>query len=337
MKKFIVPILSTIVLSAVLIALFLNYDLTPILASREGAGIDTLLQALFIVASVVFSLVMSFVVYSVVAFRRRPDDMEDAEPVHGHLGLEIAWTVIPLIAVVVLAIWGTVVLLDITGQPGQEELLIEVIGVQWAWSFDYPEYGFTSTDLVLPIDRQALLHIRSVDVIHSFWVPEFRVKIDAIPGVVNEVRITPSEMGEYVAYCSELCGTAHAYMTAPVHVLQQAEFEEWVAEQQALAAEQPEGTASGAQYAQEQGCLGCHSTDGSMLVGPTFQGLYGSWRMFEDGTAAVADDEYLIQSIIDPGAQIVQGYSNVMRQDYADLLGEDELQALVEFIRELGE
>jgi cytochrome c oxidase subunit 2 len=198
---------------------------------------------LFIVASVVFSLVMSFLGYSVFAFRRRPGDMEDAAPVRGHLGLEIAWTVIPLVVVVGLAIWGTVVLLDIKGQPGQDELVVEVTGVQWAWSFDYPEYGINSAELVLPLDRQALLHIRSTDVIHSFWVPEFRIKIDAIPGVLNEARTTPTEMGDYTAYCSELCGTAHAYMTAPVRVLEPSEFEAWVAEQQAAA--EPEGGGCG--------------------------------------------------------------------------------------------
>ena len=148
MKRLIIPIALTIVLSIVLILFFQSVDLTPQLASRQGRPIDAMLRVLFILASIIFSLVISFLLYSVVAFRRRPGDVEDAEPVHGNVLLEIAWTVIPLIIVLVLGGYGTVVLLDISGASGEEELVVEVVGVQFAWSFSYPEYGFTSTELV---------------------------------------------------------------------------------------------------------------------------------------------------------------------------------------------
>ncbi len=332
MKKLIVPILLTVLFSALLIVAFESADLLPQLTSLQGARIDALMRVLFIVSSIAFSLVISFLLYSVFAFRRRPGDMEDATPVHGNTALEIAWTVVPLVVVLGLAGYATDILLDITRAPSEDELVIDVVGQQWSWSFDYVEYGVVSPELVMPLNRPALFNIRSVDVIHSFWVPEFRIKMDAIPGILNEARVTPTEVGDYTAYCSELCGTAHAYMTAPVRVIQGAAFDEWMGEQQAMAQAAQEGEASGDQYAQTFGCTGCHSTDGNALVGPTFRGLYGSQRTFEDGTSGMADEAYLRRSILDPGAQVVQGFSDVMRKDYADEITAEQIDVLIEFI-----
>jgi cytochrome c oxidase subunit 2 len=335
LKRFAVPIFLTIVLSAVLIVLFMRLDLTPALASRQGGPIDMLLQALFVLAAVVFSLVISFLLYSVVVFRRRPGDMEDARPVHGNLTLEIVWTVVPLIIVLVLAGYGASVLLDISRAYAEEEMLVEITGAQFKWSFAYPEYGFTSSELVLPVNQPMLFRIRSVDVIHSFWIPEFRVKTDAIPGVLNEERVTPTRVGDYTAYCSELCGTAHAYMKAPVRVVEESAFREWAEEQKRAVQAQAVRAEQGQQLSQQSGCLGCHSTDGSVLMGPTFQGLFGSRRAFEDGTATIADEAYICNSTLNPGDQVVQGFSNIMSGDYGDRLTEEQIDAIIEFIKSL--
>jgi cytochrome c oxidase subunit 2 len=259
-----------------------------VLASQQGRPIDALLRLLFSIAAVIFSLVISFLIYSVIAFRRQPGDLEDARPIYGNVPLEIAWTVIPLIIVLWVGGYGASALLDITRQPSEEELVVEVTGFQFAWSFDYPDFGFMSMELVLPVNRPVLFRIRSIDVIHSFWIPEFRIKTDAIPGVLNETRITPTEVGDYIAYCSELCGTRHAYMTAPVRVVEEPIFQEWVREQQEAAQAARAIVEEGKRYAQQFGCLGCHSTDGRPLAGPTFQGLFGSYTTFEDGTATAA-------------------------------------------------
>jgi cytochrome c oxidase subunit 2 len=335
MKKAIIPIVLTVVLSVVLVLVIESADLTPPLASRQGRSIDVLLRVLFILAAVVFSLVMSFLLYSVVAFRRRPGDMEDAKPVHGNVPLEIAWTVIPLIIVLALGGYGSAVLIDISRTSAEQEVVVEVVGAQFAWSFSYPEYGFTSTELVLPVDRPALFRIRSTDVIHSFWIPEFRIKTDAVPGILNEERVTPSAVGDYTARCSELCGTGHAYMTAPVHVLDEQDFELWVADQQAAAQQPLVGAEGGQQLVQQYGCTGCHSLDGSALVGPTFQGLFGARIAFEDGTAAIADEAYIQNSILNPGDQIVQGFANVMPGNYGEQITEEEIAAIVAFIQSL--
>lgn len=335
MKRLIIPIALTIVLSIVLILFFQSVDLTPPLASRQGRSIDTLLRVLFILASIIFSLVISFLLYSVVAFRRRSGDVEDAKPVHGNVLLEIAWTVIPLIIVLILGGYGTVVLLDISRASGEGELVVEVVGVQFAWSFSYPEYGFTSTELVLPVDRPTLFRIGSTDVIHSFWIPEFRIKTDAIPGILNEERVTPTEVGNYTARCSELCGTGHAYMTAPVRVVTEQDFREWVQQQQAAATTPLVGAEGGQQLVQKNGCTGCHSLDGTPLVGPTFRALFGSRRQFEDGTAVIADEAYIRSSILAPGEKIVQGFANVMPGTFGEQLSGKEIDAIIEFIKSL--
>jgi cytochrome c oxidase subunit 2 len=333
MKRFIIPISTTIVFSILLSILFLQLDMTPLLASQEGGGIDRLLDGLFILTAIIFSLVMSFLVYSLVAFRRKPGDQEDAKPVFGNVALEIVWTAIPLIIVLVLGAWGTRVLADISQESTPEDLIVEVTGLQWSWRFYYPDYGFTSAELVLPVNQPVLLRIRSDDVIHSFWIPEFRIKMDAVPGVVNEMRITPTEIGNYQVHCSELCGTAHAYMIAPSRVIEPIAFEEWASERQS-AAEAGTGE-TGEQLTKQQGCLGCHSIDGSQLVGPTFKGLFGTTRTFQDGSTATADEEYLRNSILNPGAQVVQGYSNIMPDYYAVHLVEEQLEILVEYIKGL--
>ncbi len=333
MKRLTVPIVTTIVLSVALILLFQRVELLPSLASQQGRSIDLLLKILFSLAAVIFSLVISFLLYSIVAFRRRPGDTEDARPVHGNLILEAAWTAIPLIIVLSLAGYGTSILLNVTRAP-EQELVVDVTGFQFAWSFEYPEYGIVSNELVLPVNHPVLFRIRSLDVIHSFWIPEFRIKTDAIPGMLNEQRVTPTEVGEFTAHCSELCGTGHAYMTARVRVVPEEEFYAWVEAQQA-AVQVPAGGPEQGERVYERYCTSCHSIDGSVVVGPSLKGLFGSRRTFEDGTTAVADEEYIRNSILNPRVQIVQGFPAVMPEGYGDLLTEEEINALIEFIKSL--
>ena len=335
MKRFATPIILTIVLSVVLVALFMNVDLTPAAASSQGRSIDAVMRALFALSAIIFSLVVSFLFYSLVAFRRKPGDQEDATPFHGHLALEVVWTVVPLIIVLVLGGYGASTLLDITRRPPGEELVVEVTGSQFAWSFDYPDLDCSSMELVLPVNRPALFRISSTDVIHSFWVPEFRIKTDALPGVLNETRITPTQVGDYTAYCTELCGTHHAYMTAPVRVVDEADFQQWVRQQHEAARIAGAIVEEGRGYAKQFGCLGCHSTDGSALAGPTFQGLFASRRDFEDGTAAVADEEYLRNAIINPADRIVQGFPSIMPTNYQNRLTEEQIQLIIEFTKSL--
>jgi len=336
-KHFIVAGVLVIVVTALLIVGLNAVNLVPNLASKEGEFVDLMFQAQIYVIAFVFSLIIVLMLYSVVVFRRKPGDSSDGAYIKGNTPLEITWTVIPLIVVMGFGIWGAGQLSEITaGDP--DELVVEVTGFQFGWRFDYPDHEFSSNELYLPADRQVLFKITSTDVIHSFWVPEFRIKQDAVPGRWTTLRVTPTDVGDYRIRCAEMCGYAHSAMYAPVVVVEPGDFEAWLAGQEIAAPPPGELTPAelGARLASEQGCLSCHSIDGSSLVGPTWLGLYGSERQFADGSTAMADDAYLRNAILKPGDQIAADYPNIMPPAYT-FLSDEELNGLIEYIKTLGE
>lgn len=280
----------------------------PVAASAQAGSIDSLWNWEIIAISFLFALIVVPMIYSLVVFRRRKGDMTDAEHVEGNTTLEIGWTVGPLILVVIFAYMGAYSLGEVR-RADPNAFVVNVKAQQFAWTFEYPEYGIVSNELYLPVNKQVVLKMESADVIHSFWVPEFRVKQDIVPGRVTEYRITPTLTGTYKVRCAELCGTSHAYMEGPIIVGTQAEYDAWVTEQQTLAAmagDTPEG--QGQILALQNGCIGCHSVDGTPLTGPTWFGLYGSQVSLADGTTVTADDAFLAESILDPNATIVAGF-----------------------------
>lgn len=335
MRHFIIVAVLVAIVTAIVTFGLESAQLLPPVASAEGQQVDRLFGLHIQVIAFLFSLIVVFMVYSIVVFRRKRGDTGDGANIHGNTKLEIAWTVAPLAAVLFFSFLGARQLADITA-ASPDEMVIEVTAQQFAWRFDYPEYGISSAELNLPQGRQILFKLTATDVIHSFWVPEFRVKQDAVPGKTTTLRVTPTETGQYKIRCAELCGTGHHSMLATVNVLQPADFEAWVAQQ---TAPQPSATGSelGAQIAQLQGCIGCHSVDGSQRVGPTWLGLYGTQEALEDGSSVLVDEEYLQQSILDPAAQITKGFPNVMPPTYKDSLSQEEVAALVEYIKSLGE
>ncbi|RME47862.1 MAG: cytochrome c oxidase subunit II [Chloroflexi bacterium] len=335
MRKVAIPVLLTIVISIPVALYFLRVDLTPMLASRQGESVDWLFRLEFSIAGVIFVLCMVFLLYSALAFRRQPGDMSDGLPIEGSMPLEIAWTVVPLIIVIGLGFYGVGVLSNVTKPPNPEkELVVNVTGFQWAWKFEYPELGVTSSELVLPVNKPVLFQVHATDVIHSFWVPEFRIKVDAIPGIDNKIRITPTEVGEFKVRCAELCGTGHAYMLAKVEVLEDSDFEDWIAHETAEIPSEGE-LEQGRALAEKYGCLSCHSVDGSKLVGPSWKGLYKSEVPLTDGTTVKADDDYLHRSIVDPGAQVVQGFPDIMPKNFEEQLTPKEIKLIVEYIESL--
>jgi cytochrome c oxidase subunit 2 len=216
-----------------------------------------------------------------------------------------------LIIVIAFGIWGWNVLRDVTAQE-PDEMAVSVTGQRWSWSFEYPAYPDVGSvsKLVLPVDQPIVLRMESIDVLHSFWVPEFRVKQDLIPDTVTTLRITPTEIGTYKVRCAEICGTLHSHMLADVEVVSQADFDAWVAEQStSIVSLSPEER--GDQWRVRFACASCHSTDGSVLVGPSWLGLYGSETTLSDGSTVVADEAYIRNSILDPASQIVAGFENV--------------------------
>jgi len=215
-----------------------------------------------------------------------------------------------------------------------EAMVVNVTAQQFAWSFEYPDYGITTKELYLPVDKQVLLSMTSRDVIHSFWVPEFRVKQDVVPGRFTEYRITPTLEGDYKVRCSELCGASHAYMLAPIAVVSEDSFMSWVGDRQAealAAAETPE--ARGQTLAAQNGCLGCHTIDGSAGTGPTWQGLYGSQAELADGSTVAVDDAYIKESILNPQAKIVSGFETVQMPTFE--FTDEQINDIIAYLKTL--
>jgi len=208
----------------------------PDQASEEADWIDFVFWFTTVICIMIFALVASVTIYSVFKFRVRPDDDSDGPPIHGHTGLEIVWTAVPAILVTAIAIVSSVALAKNQSIP-DDHLTVEVTARQFVWSFKYPQYGgIESGVLYLPKGRTAELRLKSLDVIHSFGVPEFRQKQDAVPGMETHVAVTPTKTGRYPLVCYELCGIGHALMRTKSLVLEEAAFEKWAREQRAPSA-----------------------------------------------------------------------------------------------------
>lgn len=334
-KHFVIAGLLVVVSTVAINYLLQNLNLLPVEASAQAQIVDQLFHAHFFMIALLFSLITVFVVYSILVFRARPGDKSSGSYFKGNARLEVIWTVIPLMVVIGFAFYGSRNLSQVLAAD-PNAMQVNVTAGQWNWQFEYPDYGVKSRELYLPVNRQILFHMTSRDVIHSFWVPEFGIKQDILPGanLVKDLRINTIRIGNYKLLCAELCGGAHADMTAPVHVVSQADFEKWAAGQLTLNVKDP--AARGKTYVDANGCNSCHTSDGSRLVGPSFSGLYGSQVNFTDGSTAAADAAYLKSSIVDPNNQIVKGYApNVMPSDYSKLLTADQINDIIEYIKTL--
>lgn len=336
MKHVSIVTILVIILSVLVYLLLQSVGLLPIQASSQAIIIDQLFDIHIGIIAFLFSLIVVFIGYSLVVFRRK-NDSSDEEGKHftGSSKLEIVWTLIPLAVVIFISYIGAISLAE-TRKIDPQALSVDVTGGQWYWSFYYPDYDITSDTLYFPVDRQVKLSLTSADVIHSFWVPEFRVKQDVLPGenLVKELRLTPIETGDFMVLCAELCGGAHAYMNSPVKVVPENEFEDWVDEQLGNIPQDP--ISIGERLAKNNGCFACHSIDGKDGVGPTWQGLYGSEKTLVSGETLQVDEAYLHEAIVNPNSQIVLGFpANVMASNYGEIFSEEEINNMIEFIKSL--
>jgi cytochrome c oxidase subunit 2 len=202
----------------------------PTSASEEFDRIQDVYWMATVISIAIFSLVTAVVVYSVWKWRVPPDDDADGPPIHGHTGLEIAWTAVPAVLVIAIGIVSAIVLAR-NGEAGTRPLEVNAIGQQFAWKFVYSDYDdLESGELVLPVGREARFTMTALDVIHSFWVPNFGQKMDAVPGIETEILVTPTRTGDFAVVCAELCGLGHATMRAKARVVTAAEFDTWLEE-----------------------------------------------------------------------------------------------------------
>ncbi len=251
-----------------------------------------------------------------------PDDIKENIP------LEIIWTVIPTVLVIFMFYFGWVDF-DYIRNPPRDAMNIDVISRQWSWTFRY-ENGKQSDTLRVPVGQPVKLTLTSEDVIHCLFIPAYRVKEDCVPGLKTHLWFTANEAGAYNIFCTEYCGLEHSHMRSKLITMPVAEFTAWYQSKPEMKAGQ-----KGLELLQTKGCLGCHTTDGSPKVGPTFKGLYqrkvtvvtqGKERMI------VADEEYIKRSVLDPGSDIAKGFPNIMPKLP---VSEEELNEIVDYIEKL--
>jgi cytochrome c oxidase subunit 2 len=319
-----------VIASLIGIGITLWIDWFPDQGATSATKIDTLYDVLLICSVPVFVLVMTIAIYSVVRFRAKPGDLGDGAPIHGNTRLEVFWVTVPFLMVTALAIYGWITLDDIEAkQPN--EMVVNVTGQQFTWTFQYPSEKLDAKELVLPVDRPVEFRIKTKDVLHSFWVPQFRLKSDAVPGLTTKVRVTPDREGNYEVVCTELCGLGHSTMRQFARVVPAGEFDSWVADQKKAASGGGGGGGQAAGPDAEQlftsnGCSGCHTlaaAGATAKVGPDL------------GKLGDVDAKFIRTSIEDPNAEITKGYKpNIMPQDFKDKLSKEELDALVKYLLE---
>jgi cytochrome c oxidase subunit 2 len=337
MRHFVIVGILVLVMTVLTVLGLNNAGLMPVQASAQAISIDWMWDWEVVVMSFLFALIVVPMAYSMIVFRRRKGDTTDAEHFEGNTNLEIAWTALPFVLVVIFAYMGAYSLGDIS-RVEPTAMVIKVRAQQFSWTFEYPEYGgIVSEELHLPVGQPVVLKMESRDVIHSFWVPEFRVKQDVVPGRVIDYRITPTLIGNYKVRCAELCGASHYNMERAVIVSNQLNFDLWVQEQQAVLAAQlqtPEGV--GQLLAVRNGCTSCHSTDGPRMTGPTWFNLYGSVVPLDDGSTVIADDAFIHESIVDPNAKIVAGFQSPSQMpSFESVLSDEDIANIIAYIKTL--
>ena len=321
-------VLFALVAGGVATAVALVPGWLPTPAGREAGRIDFVFWFVTVICIAIFAVVAAAIAYSIWKFRAAPDDESDGPPIHGHTGLEITWTAIPTVLVVAIAIVSAIVLAR-NGNAGSNPLHVDVTAQQFAWSFSYPGHAnLTSGDLRLPVGRKVELKLRSLDVIHSFWVPEFGQKQDTVPGLTTKLVITPDRVGTYPVICTELCGLGHAVMRTRAIVMPAAAFDAWVNKQgKALA-----GPASqaGKTVFVNNGCNSCHTlkaAGSTAKVGPDLDKLPA-----EAKGAGKPLDAFVRESIVNPNAYVAPGFpKNVMPATFSQL-PKTQLDALVQYL-----
>jgi cytochrome c oxidase subunit 2 len=220
---------AIVALAAVISAVMLSINWNGAEDSTAAPKIDDLMNIMIVLSALVFAIVVVALAYALVTFRAKPGDESDGEPIHGNTRLEIAWTVIPTIIVLFAGAWSWKVLDEIE-EPNANHMTVDVFSQQYAWSFGYPgkEYAYSQGVLHVPVNRQIVFKMHSQDVIHSFWVPQWRIKKDNVPGITTTAVVTPTKTGNYQLICTELCGFGHASMRAKVIVQSQSAFDKWV-------------------------------------------------------------------------------------------------------------
>ncbi|CAN5492090.1 cytochrome c oxidase subunit II [soil metagenome] len=307
----------------------------PPQASTTAAEVDALFYFIYWASAAVLLLVTVCMVYFAYKYRRRSHADRPQEVKESKM-LEASWIVIPTILVLVVFFWGFRVFVSVTTPP-PNPYEVRVQAAMWNWAFYYNEGIVTTNELVVPAGVPVRLLMSSVDVLHSFAVPAFRLKQDVLPNRYTTVWFEAREPGDYLILCTEFCGTGHSVMSGVVRVLPLTEFYEWIASGGGLGIEPDSNPVEiGAQLFEAKACNTCHSIDGTTRVGPSFLGTWGQQRPLTDGRTLVMDEEYVRGAILNPNAQVVQGFQPVM-PSYQGQMSDEEIFAIIQFMRDIND
>ena len=303
--------------------MFDNFPLWPDRASTAAGNVDALFVFLIIVSGLMTALIFAAIIYFAARYRRRRGVF--AEQIEGSTPLEITWSIIPLFVFMVIFAWGAVVYFK-SRTPPRDSTEVYVVAKQWMWKLEHAEGQREINELHVPVGRDVKLIMTSQDVIHSFYIPAFRMKQEVLPGRYTVAWFRATKPGTYHLFCAEYCGTQHSGMIGSIVVQEPAQYEAWMSG----------GTtgplsATGEKIFAELGCVTCHRTD-TQGRGPNLQGVFGKPVQLEDGRTLTADENYIRESILDPGAKVVKGFKPVM-PTFQGLVSEEQLNALVAFVK----
>jgi len=318
----------------------------PIQGTDVAVAWDGLYIFLFWLSVFFFVLVVGGMLY--IAFTHKQGAGHKTKYILDNHALEIFWTLVPTVLLMVIFVWGWQVYKSMTRAP-YNAMEIRVLGKQWAWSFQYDNGKTLTNEIYVPQNQPVKLIMTSEDVLHSFFVPNFRVKSDVVPGLYTSVWFEAKVPGEHHVFCTEYCGASHSLMLAKLFVLEPDKWAKWYAGQEVQVTERlGKGSSKdampavaltlaeqGKKITESKGCTACHNAEvGVNAIGPSYRGLYGSTRYFQDGSSAVADDNYIRESILVSQKKIVKGYNPVM-PPYQGQVSESELNAILAYLKSL--
>ena len=303
--------------------------LLPVAGSAYARQVDDLFFFITFLSAILFLLVTGLLVVFVVRYRRRRPD-EITPHITENFKLEVLWTVIPLFLVMVIFFWGFHSYMLATVPPA-DALELQVTAKRWLWEFEYPDGTRTVNEIHLPVGRPVKLVMSSQDVIHSFFVPSFRLKTDVLPNRYTELWFTPTVEGLHTLFCAEYCGTGHSDMAGKIWVDSQARYEEWREKGDETSQSMPLAELGRLLYT-SRGCATCHSLDGTPGQGPSFKGIFGQQHRMTDGKTLMVDENYIRTSLLTPQAEIREGFQGIM-PTFQGLLRDREILALIEFIK----
>ena len=312
--------------------------LFPKQVSTFAQDIDNLFYFIFYTSLALLAIVTFGMIYLAIKYRfKKNDEVRLTSSTDHNSILESSFVIIPLILVSITFVWGIKSYLNMVTVPN-DAIEIKVTGQSWFWTFDYPEGGSTLNELVVPSGVPIKIVLSSKDVLHSFYIPVMRAKMDVLPNRINVMWFEARHEGIYPIFCTEYCGTGHSQMNAQVVVMNPKQYNIWLAEAGSEDDDLPLDEL-GAKLYSKKACITCHTLDGSPLVGPSYlqtSQMWGQERVFDDGSSATIDDNYIRNSILEPQSQIVAGYQGVM-PTYQWLLNDRELDALIAFLKTLKE